>query len=128
MTDIKIYIQILFFLLRAMTSNINNTLSKIYTALTPHSHLPKEKTFIFRFWVTFWTSERPVPDYILLSPVHDLKIKFLSYHCTLMYEDWYFNDVWRIIYDRKLRWSHKACFNVCLTICYKKSSPQVYNW
>ena len=31
------------FLLRAMTSNINNTLSKIYTALTPHSYLPKEK-------------------------------------------------------------------------------------
>ena len=43
MTDIRICIQIRFFLLRAMTSNINNTLSKIYTALTPHSHLPKEK-------------------------------------------------------------------------------------
>ena len=38
--------------------------------------------------MTFYTSERPIPDYILLFSVNDLKIKFLSYYdvnCIAIY-------------------------------------------
>ena len=35
--------------------------------------------------MTFYTSERPIPDYILLFSVNDLKIKFLSYNCIAIY-------------------------------------------
>ena len=35
--------------------------------------------------MTFYTSERPIPDYILLSSVNDLNIKFLSYNFIAIY-------------------------------------------